>query len=73
MKTGIHPKYQVATVHCACGNRFETLSVKDDISTEVCSACHPVFTGDMSRRRIVDTEGRVEKFMRKYQNYGGKK
>lgn len=69
MKTGIHPKYVVSTVHCACGNSFETLSTKEEIRVEVCAACHPVFTGEGSRR-VVDTEGRVERFKRKYQNYG---
>jgi large subunit ribosomal protein L31 len=69
MKTGIHPKYVVATVHCACGNHFETLSTKEESRVEVCAACHPAFTGEGSRR-VVDTEGRVERFRRKYQHYG---
>jgi len=71
MKTGIHPKYVVATVRCACGNSFETLSTKEEIRVEVCAACHPVFTGEGSRR-VVDTEGRVERFKRKYQSYGNR-
>jgi large subunit ribosomal protein L31 len=70
MKTGIHPKYVVATVTCACGNTFQTYSVKPEIKVEICAACHPVFSGDAARQRKVDTEGRVEKFMRKYQNFG---
>ena len=72
MKTGIHPKYVVATVRCACGNSFETLSTNEEIRVEVCAACHPVFTGEGSSRRVVDTEGRVERFKRKYQNYGNR-
>ncbi len=72
MKQGIHPRYVVARVVCACGNTFETLSTKEEIRVEVCSACHPVFTGEGTGRRLVDTEGRVERFLRKYQNYGKK-
>ena len=63
MKAGIHPKYEKATVTCACGNTFETRSTAGDIRTEICSACHPFFTG---KQKIMDTEGRVEKFMAKY-------
>jgi len=63
MKAGIHPKYETATVTCACGNSFETKSTAGDIRTEICSACHPFFTG---KQRITDTEGRVEKFLSKY-------
>ena len=63
MKEGIHPKYVTATVVCACGNKFETRSTKDQIRVEICNACHPFFTG---KQKIVDTEGRVEKFMQKY-------
>jgi large subunit ribosomal protein L31 len=66
MKTGIHPKYQKATVHCACGTTWETMSTLPEIRTEICSACHPFYTG---KQKIVDTEGRVEKF---YQRYGMK-
>ena len=69
MKSGIHPKYVIATVHCACGNTFQTLSTKEEIRLEVCAVCHPVFTGE-GTRRVVYTEGRVERFMRKYQQYG---
>jgi large subunit ribosomal protein L31 len=72
MKTGIHPKYVVATVRCACGNSFETLSTKEEIRVEVCAMCHPAFTGEGGSRRVVDTEGRVERFKRKYQNYGNR-
>jgi len=63
MKEGIHPNYQQANVHCACGNTFETRSTKSQIRVEICSACHPFFTG---KQKIVDTEGRVEKFLQKY-------
>jgi large subunit ribosomal protein L31 len=63
MKEGIHPAYQTATVHCACGNTFETRSTKPQLRVEICSACHPFFTG---KQKIVDTEGRVEKFLQKY-------
>ncbi len=63
MKADIHPKYTQSKVTCACGNEFETRSTVGDIKTEICSACHPFFTG---KQRITDTEGRVEKFMAKY-------
>jgi len=66
MKDGIHPKYEVCTVNCACGNNFETKSTKGDIHVEICSACHPFFTG---KQKLVDTAGRVEKFNKKY-NFG---
>ena len=63
MKKDIHPKYEEATVTCGCGNKFTTRSTKKAISVEICSACHPFFTGKM---KYVDTAGRVEKFQRKY-------
>jgi large subunit ribosomal protein L31 len=63
MREGIHPKYGPATVTCACGNAFETRSTKGTIRVEICSNCHPFFTG---KQKIVDTEGRVEKFVQKY-------
>ena len=63
MKEGIHPKYHEVDVRCACGNRFETRATKADIHVDVCSACHPYFTGE---HRIVDTAGRVERFKRRY-------
>ncbi len=64
MKAGIHPKYEKVTVTCACGNTFETRSTAEgEIRTEICSACHPFFTG---KQKIMDTEGRVEKFLAKY-------
>ena len=63
MKTDIHPEYALAVVHCACGNTFETRSTQAEIHTDVCSACHPFFTG---KQRFVDTQGRVERFRQKY-------
>ena len=63
MKQGIHPEYITANVSCACGNTFETRSTKPQIRVEICSNCHPFFTG---KQKIVDTEGRVEKFLQKY-------
>ena len=63
MKKGIHPEYVEAVVRCACGNEFETRSTKEKINTEICSNCHPFFTG---KQKLVDSEGRVERFMRKY-------
>jgi large subunit ribosomal protein L31 len=63
MKKGIHPEYTESTVRCACGNEFTTKSTKAKITTEICSSCHPFFTG---KQKLVDSEGRVERFMRKY-------
>jgi len=63
VKKGIHPKYEEAEVICACGNTFKTRSTKQNIKVEICSACHPFFTG---KQKLVDTAGRVEKFMKKY-------
>jgi large subunit ribosomal protein L31 len=70
MKKGIHPQYAEATVTCGCGNTFKTRSTKKNIAVELCSACHPFFTGKM---KYVDTTGRVEKFQKKYANYKKKK
>ncbi len=64
MKQGIHPKYVEATVHCSCGNTFTTRSTKPVLRTDVCSRCHPFFTGE---QRIVDTAGQVDRFMRRLQ------
>ncbi|MCK5767415.1 MAG: 50S ribosomal protein L31 [Candidatus Atribacteria bacterium] len=63
MKKGIHPKYEKAIISCACGNSFETGSTKKNMKIEICSACHPFFTG---KQKIVDTAERVERFNRKY-------
>ena len=63
MKKGIHPEYQEAVVVCACGNTFKTRSTKKEIRVEICSQCHPFFTG---KQKFVDSEGRVERFQKKY-------
>ena len=63
MKQGIHPEYMVATVACACGNRFETMATQEELHVEICSVCHPFYTG---KQRLVDTAGRVDRFKRKY-------
>ena len=63
MKEGIHPKYQECKVTCACGNTFMTRSVQDEIRTDICSACHPFFTG---QQKFAHRGGRVEKFKSKY-------
>jgi large subunit ribosomal protein L31 len=63
MKEGIHPKYHKILVTCACGNQFETRSTKAEIRLEICSACHPFFTG---KQKLVDTAGRIERFQKKY-------
>ena len=63
MKNGIHPDYKPAEVTCACGNSFETRSTVGDMQIEICSNCHPFFTG---KQKLVDTAGRVERFNRKY-------
>ena len=63
MKKGIHPEYKVCKITCACGNTFETRSTVGDIHVEICSNCHPFFTG---KQKLIDTAGRVEKYMRKY-------
>lgn len=63
MKEGIHPKYQDVDVRCACGNTFRTRSTKPDLHLEICSACHPFFTG---RQKLIDPEGRVERFTKKF-------
>ncbi len=63
-KQGIHPNYKATNVKCACGNTFETRSTnKGDIVLEICSACHPFFTG---KQKLLDTAGRIERFKRKY-------
>uniref|UniRef100_A0A7V4N3J5 Large ribosomal subunit protein bL31 n=1 Tax=Thermodesulfobacterium geofontis TaxID=1295609 RepID=A0A7V4N3J5_9BACT len=67
MKKGIHPQYyEEATVKCACGNEFKVGSTKKEIRVEICSKCHPFFTGEM---KFVDTEGRIEKFIKKYADF----
>ena len=65
MKADIHPEYVTATVRCACGNSFETRATKPDLHVEVCSACHPFFTG---KQKMVDSGGRVDRFKRRFGN-----
>ncbi|MCX7944956.1 MAG: 50S ribosomal protein L31 [Deltaproteobacteria bacterium] len=63
MKEKIHPEYYDCTITCACGNVIKTRSTRKDFSVEICSNCHPFFTG---KQKIIDTAGRVDRFMRKY-------
>ena len=63
MKKEIHPEYKKTVIKCVCGNEIETGSVLDDITVEICSSCHPFYTGN---QKIVDTEGRIEKFKKRY-------
>jgi len=63
MKKGIHPEYGKAIVKCACGNTFETGSTKKEIHVEICSNCHPFYTG---KQKFLDSAGRIEKFNKKY-------
>lgn len=63
MKQDLHPELHLVTVTCACGNEFQTHSTEEDLRLEICSACHPFFTG---KQKLVDTAGRVERFKRRY-------
>jgi len=63
VKAGIHPKYQEVEVRCACGNTFKTRSTKTELHLEICNVCHPFFTG---RQKLIDTEGRVERFTKRF-------
>ena len=63
MKAAIHPEYHAATVKCACGNTFETRSTQAEIHTDICNKCHPFYTG---KQKLLDTEGRVERFNKKF-------
>ena len=63
MKEGLHPNYETTIVKCACGNEFETKSTKKDIRVDICSNCHPFFTG---RQKLVDTGGRVDRFYKRF-------
>ena len=63
MRKGIHPKYEKSIISCACGNSFETGSTKKNMKVEICSVCHPFFTG---KQKMIDTAGRVERFNKKY-------
>ena len=66
MKEGIHPEYHKINAQCACGNEIELGSVDKEIKTEICSACHPFFTG---KQKLIDTAGRIEKFKKKYAKF----
>jgi large subunit ribosomal protein L31 len=66
MKSGIHPNYIVTKVSCACGNSFETRSTQREMRVDICSACHPFYTG---QQKILDTAGRVERFNTKYAEF----
>jgi len=66
MKKDIHPKYEETKIRCACGNVIETGSTRDNISVEICSNCHPFFTG---KQKLVDTAGRIERFRKKYAKF----
>lgn len=68
MKAGIHPEYTTTTVHCACGASFETRSTIPEIHVEICSTCHPFYTG---KQKLVDTAGRVERFRQRYAKKDG--
>ncbi len=63
MKENLHPKYEATTIRCACGNVIETRSTSKDISVEICSKCHPFFTG---KQKVVDTGGRVDRFKKRF-------
>ncbi|GBE01262.1 50S ribosomal protein L31 [bacterium BMS3Bbin06] len=67
MKEGIHPEYKETEVVCACGAAFTTRSIKPKLQVDICSNCHPFFTG---KQKMLDTEGRVEKFRKKYAKHG---
>ena len=69
MKADIHPEYVEAQVHCSCGNTFTTRSTKASLHVELCSECHPVYTG---KQKLVDSGGRIEKFERRYGRRGKK-
>ncbi len=68
MKQGIHPDYQIANVHCSCGNTFQTRSTVSEIRAEICSNCHPFYTG---KQKLLDSGGRVERFQRRLEKAGG--
>ncbi len=63
MKNSLHPEYKETSILCACGNKLETRSTRGDYHVEICSACHPFFTG---KNKLLDTEGRVDRFRKKY-------
>jgi len=63
MKEGIHPKYEEVTITCGCGNEIKTRSTSGNMKVEICSSCHPLYSG---KQKIIDTAGRVERFRKKY-------
>ncbi len=67
MKKGIHPEYVDCVIRCACGNVIKTRSTKREIKVEICAKCHPFFTG---QQKLVDSEGRVERFLRRHKGWG---
>lgn len=69
MKEGIHPQYAVTTASCACGHSFKVGSTKDEIKVEICSNCHPFFTG---KQKLVDTAGRIDRFRKKFAAFDAK-
>ena len=69
MKQGIHPEFVTATVTCACGNRFETKATVAEVHLDICSVCHPFYTG---KQRLVDTAGRVDRYKKKYEKVAEK-
>jgi large subunit ribosomal protein L31 len=69
MKTDIHPKYNDTVIKCACGAEFKVGSTKKDITVEICSQCHPFYTG---KQKLVDTAGRIERFRKKYEKFNKK-
>ena len=66
MKNGIHPEYNETSIRCACGNEIQVGSTKSDIRVEICSQCHPFFTG---KQKLIDTAGRIERFRKKYEKF----
>ncbi len=70
MKKDIHPEYSQTSIQCACGNVLEVGSTKNNIRVEICSQCHPFFTG---KQKLIDTAGRIERFRKKYEKYNQKK
>lgn len=70
MKTGIHPQYQEVQVHCACGESWTTHSTKKELRVDICSKCHPFFTG---KQKLVDSAGRIDRFQQRYAKKAAKK
>jgi large subunit ribosomal protein L31 len=70
MKKDVHPEYHQTTIRCHCGYEFQTGSTKENISVEICSHCHPFYTG---KQKLVDTAGRIERFVKKYEKYANNK